>query len=99
MYRNAIYIMREVMLEDIAPRPQEWLGTPTTSMPPGSCQILAVCSSLALGSKRRCWAIHMLALGSRRQCWLCMLVFSSNHRFWVVHAGIGLYTPAFFHGT
>jgi len=51
------------MLEDVAP-PRERSGTSTTSMAPGSRQILAVCSSLALavyvdiGSKQRGWVIN-----------------------------------------
>ena len=71
------------MLEDIA-TPQEQSETPTTSMPPGSHQILAVCSSLALGCTHGCWAVYtgiqleMEVLGPIRWCW-------------VVHAGIGLY--------
>jgi hypothetical protein len=31
--KDAIHIMREVMLEDVA-TPREWLETPTISMPP-----------------------------------------------------------------
>src|SRR6266567_7046043 len=58
-YRKGCYVHyeREVMLEDVA-TPRERSETPMTSMPPGSRQILAVCSSLALGCTRGCWAVY-----------------------------------------
>jgi len=91
------------MLEDVAPPPQEWLGTPTMSMSPGSRQILAICSSLALGCTCRRLArnggvgSYTPALGSGRRCWSYALEFGSKCRCWVVHAGVGLKTEVLGH--
>ena len=80
-----------MILEDKTPPPCERLGTPTMSMPPGSHQILAVCS---LGCTCQCLArnrgvgLYMPALGSRHQCGLYRLVLSSKYWCWVVYAGI-----------
>jgi len=52
-----IYIIWEVMLEDIAAPPREW-----PSIPPDSCQILAICTSLMLGPTCWRWAVYASAI-------------------------------------
>ena len=82
------------MLEDVAPPPQEQLGTPTMSVPPGSRQILAACISLALGPTRRRWARnrgvgpYTSVLGCTRRRWVRDV--GAGHTRWRSAQNIGV---------